>query len=164
MTTKHTQFSAVENNKPQKTQNTQKEDFLLKDEGYAILGAVFEVYKELGCGFLEAVYQESLERELRTRKIPFTSQPVLSIVYKGEPLKHTYQPDLICFDQIILELKAVIKLAPEHRAQLHNYLKATGLPVGYLLNFGHYPKVELERVVKTNKPQKTQNTQNQEVE
>lgn len=151
--------------KPQNTQNTQKEDFLLKDECYAILGAVFEVYQEMGCGFLEAVYQECLERELRLRQIPFTSQPVLTILYKGENLRQTYQPDLICFGQVVLELKAVTQLAPEHRAQLHNYLKATGLPVGYLINFGHYPKVEFERVVRTvYKPQNTQNTQKENQE
>jgi GxxExxY protein len=132
-------------------QNMQKEDFPLKEESYAILGAVFAVYGEMGCGFLEAVYQECLERELRERQIPFTPQPVLSIAYKGQSLRQTYQPDLICFDKIVLELKAVTGLAPEHRAQLHNYLKATGLPVGYLVNFGHYPKVEFERVVRTSR-------------
>jgi len=135
--------------KPQNTQNTQNEDFPLKEESYAILGAVFEVYREMGCGFLEAVYQECLERELRIRQIPFTAQQALSITYKGQSLRQTYQPDLICFDKIILELKAVTELAPEHRAQLHNYLKATNLPVGYLVNFGHHPKVEFERVVRT---------------
>jgi GxxExxY protein len=137
--------------RPQNTQNMQKEDFPLKEESYAILGAVFAVYGEMGCGFLEAVYQECLERELRERQIPFTPQPVLSIAYKGQSLRQTYQPDLICFDKIVLELKAVTGLAPEHRAQLHNYLKATGLPVGYLVNFGHYPKVEFERVVRTSR-------------
>ena len=137
--------------RPQNTQNMQKADFPLKEESYAILGAVFAVYGEMGCGFLEAVYQECLERELRERQIPFTPQPVLSIAYKGQSLRQTYQPDLICFDKIVLELKAVTGLAPEHRAQLHNYLKATGLPVGYLVNFGHYPKVEFERVVRTSR-------------
>ncbi len=135
--------------KPQNTQNRQKEDFPLKEEGYAVLGAVFAVYEEMGCGFLEGVYQECLERELQERQIPFSVQPVLSIVYKGQRLRQTYQPDLICFDRIILELKAVTELAPEHRAQLHNYLKATGMPVGYLVNFGHYPKVQFERIVRT---------------
>ncbi len=138
------------------------EEFPLKDEGYAILGAVFEVYREMGCGFLEAVYQECLERELRLRKIPFVAQPVLTLAYKGDPLRQSYQPDLVCFGQIVVELKAVTQLAPEHRAQLHNYLKATGLPVGYLVNFGHYPKVQFERIVRTagkEKPQKTQNGQ-----
>lgn len=136
--------------KGEKPQNTQKtEEFPLKEESHAILGAVFEVYREMGCGFLEAVYQECLQRELRMRQIFFTAQPVLVIAYKGQSLRQTYQPDFICFGKIILELKAVTELAPEHRAQLHNYLKATGLPVGYLINFGHYPKVQFERVVRT---------------
>ena len=135
--------------KPQNRQNRQKEDFPLKEEGYAVLGAVFAVYEEMGCGFLEAVYQECLEKELDEGQIPFTVKPVLSIVYKGQSLRQTYQPDLICFDKIILELKAVTELSPEHRAQLHNYLKATGLTVGYLVNFGHYPKVQFERIVRT---------------
>jgi GxxExxY protein len=135
--------------KPQNTQNMQKEDFPLKEEGYAILGAVFAVYEEMGCGFLEAVYQECLEKELRERDIPFVAQRALSIVYKGQNLRQTYQPDFICFDKIIVELKAITELAPEHRAQVHNYLKATGLPVGYLVNFGYYPQVEFERIVRT---------------
>ncbi len=121
----------------------------MKEEGYAVLGAVFAVYEEMGCGFLEGIYQECLERELQERQIPFSAQPVLSIFYKGQCLRQTYQPDLICFDKIILELKAVTELSPEHRAQLHNYLKATGLTVGYLVNFGHYPKVQFERIVRT---------------
>lgn len=134
---------------PQKTRNTQKGEFLFKDEGYAILGAVFEVYKELGCGFLEGVYQESLTLELGSRRIPFVPHPSLHISYKGSILLHTYLPDFICFDRIILELKAVSELLPEHRAQLHNYLKASGLAVGYLINFGHRPKVEFERIIRT---------------
>jgi GxxExxY protein len=137
------------------------DDFLLKDEGFAILGAVFEVYQRMGCGFLEAVYQECLEKELRLRYIPFISQPVITINYKGESLRQTYQPDLICYGKVILELKAVTRIAPEHCAQLHNYLKAAGLPLGYLVNFGHYPMVQFERIVRTlNKPQNTQITQN----
>ncbi len=81
---------------PQNTQNTPKKTFLLQEEGYALLGAVFEVYTEMGQGFLDAVYQECLERELRLRAIPFTPQPVLGIAYKGWNLRQTYQPDLIC--------------------------------------------------------------------
>ncbi|MCA1595428.1 MAG: GxxExxY protein [Chloroflexi bacterium] len=135
--------------KPQKTHITQKGKFLLKDEGYAILGAVFEVYRELGCGFLEAVYQESLGREFYLRGIPFVSQSTLSLFYKKQKLQQIYQPDFICFGQIILELKAMTALGGEHRAQLHNYLKATGLSVGYLINFGHYPNAQTERIVRT---------------
>jgi len=121
---------------------------VLEEETYAILGACFEVYKDKGCGFLEAVYQECLELELGLRKIPFRAQADLKLDYKGHLLKQRYQPDFICFDKIVLEIKAVSALADEHRAQLHNYLKATGLKVGLLVNFGHHPGVEHERIVR----------------
>ncbi len=117
------------------------------DETHALLGACFEVYKEKGCGFLEAVFQECLELELTDRGIPFKAQTPLQLQYKGRPLRQTYQPDFLCFDKVILEIKAVTKLADEHRAQLHNYLKATGCRVGLLVNFGHHPLVEHERIV-----------------
>lgn len=118
------------------------------DETHVLLGAWFEVYRDKGCGFLEAVFQECLKLELADRKIPFTVHPQLKLEYKNRILKQTYQPDFICFDKIILEIKAVSKLADEHRVQLHNYLKATGLRVGLLVNFGHYPLVEHERIVR----------------
>jgi len=117
-------------------------------ETYAIRGAIFEVYREMGCGFLEAVYQECLEREFHNRKIPFEAQKDLQLKYKGIALKQIYKPDFICYGKIIVELKAVKTLSDEHRAQLHNYLKATGLKVGLLVNFGHYPKATIERVIK----------------
>jgi len=125
-----------------------KSKLLFESESYAIRGAVFEVYREMGSGFLEAVYQECMEKELRRTGIPFAAQPELKLRYKGEPLAQTYRPDLICYDEIIVEIKAVNSLSDEHRAQLHNYLKATGLRLGFLVNFGHYPKVEIERIVK----------------
>jgi len=118
---------------------------LFEDETYAIRGAVFEVYKEMGCGFLEAVYQECLEKELNKQGIPFVAQQELQLIYKGAPLKQTYKPDLICYGQIIVELKAVSEIAPEHTAQLINYLKATNLKLGLLINFGSHPKVDIER-------------------
>ncbi len=127
--------------------NTRK-DLLYKEETYVIRGAIFEVYREMGCGFLEPVYQECLEKELRAQNIPFISQQELKLIYKGEELEQTYKPDFICFEKIIVELKAVKELADEHRAQLHNYLKATGLRLGLLVNFGHYPKVTIERIIK----------------
>ncbi len=120
----------------------------LKDESYVLIGAFYEVYNTLGCGFLEEVYQEALEMELRSKNIPFISQQNLQIQYKGKPLQHSYKPDLICFNQIIVELKAVSILIKEHEAQLHNYLKATGFRLGFLANFGHYPKLELKRIVR----------------
>ena len=122
-------------------------ELMLRDECYAVMGACFEVYKEKGCGFLEAVYQECTELELRDKGISFVAQPELALSYKGRPLRQTYKPDLICFGSLLVELKAVSALADEHRAQVINYLHATGLKVGLLVNFGHYPKVEWERIV-----------------
>jgi GxxExxY protein len=101
----------------------------------------------MGCGFLEGVYQECLEKEFNLKNIEFTSQVELKLLYKGNMLKQTYRPDFICYNKIILELKAVKELSPEHRAQLINYLKATGYKLGLLVNFGHYPKVQIERIV-----------------
>lgn len=118
-----------------------------RDESYAIQGAVFEVYREMGCGFLESVYQECLERELRESGIPFVSQQELTIAYKGVKLDQYFKPDLICYDKIIVELKAVKDLASDHEAQLFNYLKATGMKLGLLVNFGHHPKAEIKRIV-----------------
>lgn len=119
-----------------------------KEESYRIMGACFEVYKEMGCGFLEPVYQECLELELAARGVPFVAQGQLALAYKGTRLNQVYKPDFICFDQIIIEIKAVSALNDAHRAQVHNYLKATGLKLGLLINFGHYPGVDYERVVK----------------
>jgi len=120
---------------------------LFGKETYAIRGAIFEVYRELGCGFLESVYQECLEKELAVRNIPFVAQPQLSLFYKGVTLSQTYRPDIICYDSVIIELKALSEIAGEHKAQLLNYLKATGLKVGLLVNFGTYPKAVVERLV-----------------
>ena len=118
---------------------------LYKDECYAIQGAVFEVYKEMGCGFLESVYQECLEKELKGRVVPFESQKWLSLSYKGEPLEQKYKADLVCYGTIVVELKAVKALLPEHQAQLINYLKAAGIEVGLLVNFGN-SKLEYKRL------------------
>jgi GxxExxY protein len=119
---------------------------LFKEECYAIQGAVFEVYREMGCGFLEAVCQECLELELRLREIPFVAQPLLTLNYKGERLRQTYHPDFVCYDKIIVELKAVKEIAPEHQAQVINFLKATGMRLGILVNFGAYPKATVKRL------------------
>lgn len=116
------------------------------EQSYKIMGACFEVYKEKGCGFLEAVFQECLELELVDQAIPFVAQPSLRLEYKGRRLRQTYAPDFLCFGQIILEIKAVTALNDEHRAQVHNYLRATGHRLGLLVNFGHFPKVEAERI------------------
>jgi GxxExxY protein len=103
---------------------------------FRIIGAGLEVHKELGCGFIEVVYQEALEREFTTQEIPFRSQPVLQIFYKGSPLNKTYQPDFICYDKVVVEIKAISNLSGMEEAQIINYLKASGLKTGLLLNFG----------------------------
>jgi GxxExxY protein len=117
-----------------------------REEAYKITGACFEVYKEKGCGFLEAVYQEYLEMELTDQGVPFVARPGLRLGYQGRQLKPTDTPDFICHDKIVVEIKVVSALTDEHRAQVHNYLKATGHRLGLLANFGHYPKVESERI------------------
>ena len=123
------------------------------EESYAIVGACFEVYKSMGCGFLESVYQECMEIELEQRSIPFVPKPYLQLCYRGRALSQTYQPDIVCYGKIVIELKALSNLADEHRAQLLNYLHATHMQLGLLINFGHYPKLEYERIALTTKQQ-----------
>jgi GxxExxY protein len=120
---------------------------LFADETYLIRAAVFEVSRQMGTGFLEAVYQECLAIEFAAQDIPFEASPVLALAYKSRPLKQSYRPDFVCFDRIIVELKASREIAPEHRAQVLDYLKATGLKVGLLVNFGGAPKARVERPV-----------------
>ncbi len=115
------------------------------EETYAIRGAVFEVYRELGNGFREEVYQQCLEKELAMRGIPFEAKKELGIFYKGEQIEKTYIPDLYCFGKISVEIKAVESLAKEHRSQLMNYLRLTHSRLGLLVNFAAYPKVEIEQ-------------------
>jgi GxxExxY protein len=122
-------------------------ELFFKEEVYRIVGACFEVYKDKGHGFVESVYQDCLEIELELQKMPFDRKRVLTLEYKGRSLDHWFAPDLICYEQIIVEIKAVKELADEHRAQLLNYLKATGLKVGVLVNFGHHPGLQWERLV-----------------
>ncbi len=122
------------------------EKLIYADESYLIKGACMDVYKTLGHGFLEAVYQECLEIEFRRQSIPFVAQPPLVLAYQGQPLRQTYKPDFVCYDKIIVELKAVSKLTDEHRAQVINYLKATDFQLGLLFNFGHYPLLEQIRI------------------
>lgn len=122
-------------------------DLIYKDLTGEVIDAAFEVHKILGCGFLEAVYQEALEIEFGFRKIPFESQKQLEIEYKGVTLKKKYSPDFLVFDKIIVEIKAESQLTTNDEAQLHNYLKATGFKVGLLINFGT-TKIEIKRIVK----------------
>ena len=119
---------------------------LYKEESYAIQGAIFEVYRVMGCGFLEAVYQECLAHELTRCKIPFLAQVDLPVSYKGKQLLQTYRVDFVCFDRIILEIKAVKDVNDEHRAQVQNYLRASCFRLGLLVNFGHHPKATVERI------------------
>ena len=124
-------------------------DFIFKDECYAIIGACFTVYKDKGCGFYEPVYQECLGIELEHCRIPAIAQLALSLEYRGRILTQKYFPDFVCYDKIIVELKAVTDLTDEYRAQVLNYLKASGFELGLLVNFGHYPKLQYERIAKT---------------
>jgi GxxExxY protein len=128
--------------------NTLNNNLLIyEEETFAIRGAAFEVYKEMSNGFLEAVYQECLQKELAARSIPFVVQPALKLAYKGQPLQQIYKPDLICYGKIIIELKAAKDISPEHKAQVINYLKATGFKLGLILNFGHSPQMQIDRLV-----------------
>ena len=120
---------------------------MYKQEGYNLVGAAIEVYNTLGHGFLEEVYQECLEIELRLRDIPFQSHPKLILSYKSRELEKYCIPDLYVYDGIVVELKAIKQLIDEHTAQIMNYLKATEKPVGYLLNFGCTEELEWKRII-----------------
>ena len=109
---------------------------LYPKESYDIIGAAIEVHKQLGCGFTEPVYQEALAEELKLRKIPFEREKVFTVTYKGKELSKEFRADFVCYNQIIVELKAVTDFAEEHYAQVYNYLKASGMQLGLLINFG----------------------------
>jgi GxxExxY protein len=126
------------------------DDLLYREEVFRIQGAVFEVNRSMGRGFLEAVYQECLALEFSASGIPFQALPMLRLSYKGAALKQIYRPDFICFDAIIVELKVAREIAAEHRAQVLNYLRATGLQVGLLVNFGNASRAAVERLVLQN--------------
>lgn len=117
------------------------------NESYAIRGAAMRVYNVLGSGFLEAVYQEALEIELDKRHIPYEKEKELDVYYDGIRLGKKYVADFVCYDKIILELKAVKELDDSHRSQIYNYLKATGFKLGFLINFGKYDELQIERRV-----------------
>ncbi|HOD17746.1 MAG TPA: GxxExxY protein [Candidatus Cloacimonadota bacterium] len=121
-------------------------EIVLKEESYLIFGAIFEVHKEPGSGFLEAVSLEFLAKEFTGQKIPFTARPELTILDKDEPIEQTYKPNFIRYDKIIVEFKAVNELSQIHKAQQLNYLKITGMEPGVLVNFGSYPKIQTERL------------------
>ena len=129
------------------TRNEEKTELIYKHESYAIIGACFAVYKDKGCGFLEPIYHECLEIELEFQGILFLSKPPQTFQYRGRTLVRTFTPDFLCYEKIILQVKAVSALVDEHRAQVLNYLGATGCELGLLVNFGHYPKLEYERLL-----------------
>jgi GxxExxY protein len=118
-----------------------------KDEGYKMMGAAFEVYNEQGCGLAEEIYQECMEIELELRAIPFESKRGICSFYKDRELQKRYVPDLFVFGCLIVELKSVAGLLPEHEAQLINYMRLTRSPVGYLINFGHRNQLEWKRTI-----------------
>lgn len=120
---------------------------IYKDEGYKLMGAAFEVYNEKGYGLAEELYQESLEIELKLRTIPFRARAELTCYYKEHELKKRYIPDLMVFGCLVVELKSVSQIAPEHEAQLLNYMRITRQPVGYLINFGHKDTLEWKRFI-----------------
>ena len=111
-------------------------EIIYKEESYKIIGAAMEVHNELGPGFVEAIYQEAFEIELEDRNIEFTAQRPIEIYYKKRLLNKKFYADFFCNDDIIVEIKAVSKILPEHEAQLLNYLKATNVRLGLLINFG----------------------------
>lgn len=119
---------------------------IFKEEVYGVVGAAMEVHRALGAGFLEAVYQEALKIEFTERGIPFLKEAVLNVNYKGRVLDKKYVADFICFSEIIVELKAMDAIAPEHTAQVLNYLKATNKKLGLLINFGA-PSLQYKRII-----------------
>ena len=127
--------------------------FFLEEETYKIRGCLLNVHNELGCGFLEKVYQEALEMELMEADIPFSKEKDLTIYYKGVQMQQKYVADFVCFDNIIVELKAVSELTDLHRAQVFNYLKATNLDLGLLVNFGE-SSLKVERIFNYRKNQR----------
>ncbi|MCD9188926.1 MAG: GxxExxY protein [Pyrinomonadaceae bacterium] len=122
-------------------------ELILKEESYKIIGACFEVYNQKGFGFTEAVYQECLEIEFQLQKIPFISQPKVELDYKGRTLKQFFIPDFVCFDKIIVEIKALPCLVKENIAQTLNYLNATKFELAWLINFGQTNGLERKRII-----------------
>ncbi|MGB2868061.1 MAG: GxxExxY protein [Bacteroidota bacterium] len=122
-------------------------ELLYKEEVYSIVGAAIEVHKNLGPGYVEAIYQEAFEIELGLQDIPFNAESLLSVIYKGILLKKKYIPDFLCYGKIIVELKACKSLDEWAEAQILNYLKASGIRVGLLINFGSVGKLEWKRFV-----------------
>ena len=135
----------------------EQEKMIYPHEAYEIIGAAMDVHNTLGQGFLESVYQEALEIEMNKRNIPFTAQAKIQIQYKDVPMEHYFIADFVCYDKIIVELKSVSTILPEHEAQIINYLRATGFKLGILLNFNEeslffkrYPNIMAKANIRTN--------------
>ena len=124
-----------------------QQELIYKDEAYEIIGAAMAVHRELGPGFLEAVYQEALEIEFQLRDIPYERERQLNIDYKGHTLSKHYNTDFVCYDKIIVETKAICELTSKDESQVLNYLKATGYKLGILINFGE-ERLRYKRMVK----------------
>ncbi|QDT61128.1 hypothetical protein SV7mr_36590 [Stieleria bergensis] len=120
---------------------------MLKQQGYDLMGAAFEVYNVLGYGMAEQIYQAALEVELRLRGIPFIAQAELEVFFKGHLLPPKYRPDLVVFGEVVVEIKALKELCTDHEAQLFNYLRITRKQVGYLINFGKKGELEWKRLI-----------------
>ena len=121
-------------------------ELVYKEESYKIIGACFKVYKQKGCGFSEAVYQECLAIEFGLQKIPFVEQPKIQLDYKGKILNQYFQPDYICYNKIIVEIKSLPLIIEINKSQTLNYLNATNFDLALLVNFGHFPKIEYKRI------------------
>lgn len=137
-------------------------ELVYKEESYKIIGACFEVYKQKGCGFSEAVYQECLAIEFELQKIPFVEQPKIQLDYKGRTLDQYFQPDLICYNKIIVEIKALSLIVEINKSQTLNYLNATNFDLALLVNFGHFPQIEYKRIA--NNLKKTNISLKEEIE
>ena len=124
--------------------------YKLQDLTFSIIGAAMEVHSIIGCGFTEPLYQEAFEEELRLRNIPYSREKTFQVTYKDKVLEKVFRPDFVCDDKVIVELKAVTELTDEHYAQVCNYLKATGLELGLLINFGNR-SLEYKRIIRNSK-------------
>lgn len=126
------------------------DSLLYPQESYAIVGAAMEVHRVVGMGFTEPVYQDALEIEFGLRGIPFEREKVLGLEYKGHPLDKTFRVDFVCYGNIVVELKALHGLGNEHVTQVYNYLKASGMTLGILINFGR-ERLAFDRIPCTHK-------------
>ena len=139
-------------------------EIIYKEESYKILGACFEVYKQKGCGFTEAVYQECLAIEFDLQNIPFMAQPKIELDYKRRILNQFFVPDFVCFDKIIVEIKALTNLIEANKAQTLNYLSATRFDLALLVNFGHFPQIEYKRIANSQLKTNNNNSLSEELE